>query len=70
MSQGTKRNPVKIRRILKQRGCKGGEAPRGKEVHHVKPVAKGGRDTPKNIRVVPSGKHRKIRRERRKRGGI
>ena len=46
-----KRKPdlEKIRKILKKRGYKDGEPPRGREVHHIVPLAKGGKDTPKNI---------------------
>lgn len=70
MPRRTKRNSTKIKKILKKRGYKEGKAPKGKEVHHIKSVAKGGKDTPKNIRVMPKGKHRRIHRARRKTGKI
>ena len=56
----TKRDPGKIKEILKNRGYKDGEPPRGKEVHHIKPVSEGGKDTPKNIVVIPKSKHKQI----------
>jgi len=66
----TKRNPAKIKRILKERGYKEGKPPKGKVAHHVKPLAKRGKDTRKNIRVVPTIKHKKIHKNRRKRGEV
>jgi hypothetical protein len=65
-----KRDRAKIRKILKKRGYKGGKAPKGKVIHHVKPKAKGGKETPKNIRVISEAKHKRIHRKRRKRGRI
>ena len=65
-----KANRTKIKRILKDRGYKDGKLPRGKEAHHVKPLAEGGKDTPKNIRVVTSKEHKKIHANRRKRGKV
>lgn len=65
-----KRKPdlEKIRKILKKRGYKNGEPPPGREVHHVVPLAEDGKDTPKNIRVIPIWKHRQIHKNRKKRG--
>jgi len=51
---------------LEKRGYTGGKAPAGKEIHHPKPKAKGGKDAPKNIRVISRGKHKRIHRGRRK----
>lgn len=65
-----KRDQEKIRRILIKRGYKDGEPPRGYEVHHVKPVAEGGKETSKNIRVIKAGKHKQIHKNREKRGRI
>ena len=70
MPRKTKRNPAKIKKILKKRGYKGGKAPKGKVAHHIKPKAKGGKDTSKTIRVIPKGKHKKIHKNRKKRGLI
>jgi len=65
-----KRKPdlEKIQKILKKRGYKNREVPRGKEVHHIKPLAEGGKDTSGNIVVIPTWKHRQIHKNRRKRG--
>jgi len=58
----------KIQKILEKRGYKNGEPPRGREVHHIKPLAKGGKDTPKNIIVLSRKKHQQIHKNRRERG--
>ena len=67
-----KRKPdlEKIKKILKKRGYKDGEPPRGQEVHHIVPLAEGGKDTSKNIRVVRKEKHKQIHKNRKKRGKI
>ena len=65
-----KRDQEKIKRILVKRGYKNGELPRGYEVHHIKPVAEGGKDTPKNLRVIKTGKHEQIHKNRTRRGKI
>lgn len=49
-----KADPEKIKKILIKRGYKSGKLPRGHEVHHITPLAKGGKDTPKNIIVLPT----------------
>ena len=58
----------KIKKILERRGYKDGKPPRGHEVHHIKPLAAGGKDTPKNIRVIKTSTHREIHKNRRARG--
>jgi len=63
-----KPNLEKIQKILEKRGYKNREPPRGWEVHHIKPLAEGGKDTPKNIRVIPKWKHRQIHKNRKERG--
>lgn len=65
-----KRKPdlEKIKKILGSRGYKDGKPPRGWEAHHVKPLTKGGRDTSKNIRVIPRWKHQQIHKGRKERG--
>lgn len=63
-----KADQEKIKKILIKRGYKKGQPPRGREVHHIKPLAKGGKDTSKNIRVIPKGKHHRIHKNRKKRG--
>jgi len=64
------RNPKKLKKVLKQKGYPKGSLPKGKVAHHVKPVAKKGKTTKNNIRVISKGKHKKIHRNRRKRGEI
>ena len=64
------KNPQKITKVIKQKGYKSGKLPKGKELHHVKPVATGGKTTKKNTRVVSSGKHKIIHQNRRKQGKI
>ncbi len=58
----------KIKKILIKRGHKDGKPSRGYEIHHIKPVADGGKDTPKNIRVIKASKHKQIHKNRKKRG--
>lgn len=64
------RNPKKLKKVLKQKGYPKGKLPKGKEPHHVIPVAKGGKTTKKNIRVITKGKHKRIHKNRKKRGQI
>lgn len=61
-------NPEKIKKILIKRGYKDGKPPRGYEVHHLKPLEEGGKDTPVNIRVIKRSKHQRIHANRKKRG--
>lgn len=68
MARKREADPAKIRRILENRGYPDGKAPRGREVHHVTPLEKGGKDTPKNIRVIKKSKHQQIHKNRRERG--
>lgn len=70
MARKRKPDPEKIKRILEKRGYKDGKVPRGKEVHHILPLAEGGRDVPSNIRVLSRAKHKQIHRNRSKRGKI
>lgn len=64
------RSPTKVKRVIKAKGHPSGKLPKGKELHHVKPVAEGGKTTPKNTRVVSKAKHKKIHANRRKQGKI
>jgi len=64
------RSQIRLKKVLKQKGYSSGKAPKGKVAHHVKPVAKGGKTTKKNIRVIPKGKHQKIHANRKRRGKI
>ena len=64
------RNPKKIERVIKQKGYKSGKLPSGKELHHTKSVAMGGKTTKKNTKVVSAGRHKQIHKNRNKRGKI
>ena len=64
------RSLLKVKRILKQKGYKSGKLPKGKQLHHIKPVVKKGKTTKKNTRVVSKAKHVKIHKNRRKTGKI
>ena len=64
------RSPEKVQKVLKQKGYPDGELPKGKVLHHIKPVVEGSKTTPKNTRVIPKVKHEQIHANRRKRGGI
>lgn len=60
------RSPIKVKKVLKEKGYGEGKLPRGKELHHIKPVAEGGKTTPKNTRVISKVRHKKIHKDRRK----
>ncbi len=59
-----------ISKVIKKKGIKSGKLPRGKELHHIKPVAEGGSTTTKNTRIVTKAKHKRIHANRKKRGLI
>ena len=64
------RDPKKVKKVIKQKGYPKGKLPKGKVLHHVKPVATGGKTTKKNTRVVTKAKHIKIHKNRAKKGKI
>lgn len=64
------RSPIKVKKVLKEKGYGEGKLPRGKELHHTKSVAKGGKTTSKNTRVISKAKHKEIHKNRRKKGKI
>ena len=64
------RSPEKVEKVLKQKGYPSGKLPKGKVLHHVKPVVEGGKTTQKNTRVIPKAKHEQIHANRKKRGEI
>ncbi len=64
------RSPKKVEKIIKAKGHPSGKLPKGKELHHVKPVAERGKTTPENTRVISKAKHKKIHANRKKRGKI
>ncbi|MBI2075555.1 MAG: HNH endonuclease [Candidatus Harrisonbacteria bacterium] len=70
MANKRKADQEKIKKILENRGYRDGKPPRGYEVHHVKPLAEGGKDTPKNLRVIKKTKHQQIHANRKERGKI
>jgi predicted HNH restriction endonuclease len=63
-----KADQEKIKKILEDRGYKNGEPPSGYEVHHIKSLAEGGKDTPGNLIVIKATKHKQIHKNRRERG--
>lgn len=64
------RSPEKIQEVLKQKGYPEGTLPKGKVLHHIKPVVEGGKTTPKNTRVIPKAKHEQIHANRKKIGKV
>jgi len=64
------RSPKKVKKVLEKKGYKEGKLPKGKELHHVTLVSEGGKTTPKNTRVISKAKHKKIHKNRRKKGKI
>ncbi len=64
------RDPEKVKKVIKQKGYKDGELPRGKELHHIIPVVEGGKTTKKNTRVISVAKHKQIHKNRAKIGKI
>jgi hypothetical protein len=62
------RDPKKREEVLKEKGVKSGVLPNTKELHHVKPVAAGGKTTSKNTRIVATKKHKQIHKNRREKG--
>lgn len=64
------RSPTKVKKVLEKKGYKEGKLPKTKVLHHVKLVTKGGKTTSKNTRVISKAKHKKIHKNRRKRGKI
>lgn len=60
----------KVDRVVKEKGYPRGKLPAGKELHHVIPVAEGGKTTKKNTRVLTKKEHKKIHKNRRKKGKI
>ena len=64
------RSRTKVAKVIKEKGHPSGKLPKGKELHHVKPVSEGGKTTTQNTRVVTETKHEKIHENRRKRGKV
>ena len=64
------RRSVKVKKVIKQKGHPSGKLPKSKVLHHVKPVATGGKTTKKNTHIVTKTKHKQIHKNRNKRGKI
>ena len=64
------RSPKKVEKVIKAKGHPSGKLPKGKVLHHVKPVVESGKTTKKNTRVITKTKHKTIHSNRRKRGKI
>ena len=64
------RDPKKKEEVLKAKGIKSGVLPITKQLHHVKPVAEGGKTTSENTIIVTEQKHKQIHKNRRKKGKI
>lgn len=64
------RDSKKIEKVIREKGHLSGKLPKGKVLHHVKPVADGGKTTNRNTRIVPARKHKQIHKNRNKRGKI
>lgn len=64
------RDPIKLKEVLKDKGYSNGKTPKGKEAHHKKPVALGGKTTTKNIIVISKTKHKEIHKQNKNKGKI
>jgi len=64
------RSPKKVEKVIKAKGNPSGKLPKDKELHHVKPVAEGGKTTSNNTRIISKTKHKQIHSNRRKRSKI
>ncbi|MCA9372697.1 HNH endonuclease [Candidatus Woesebacteria bacterium] len=64
------RSPKKVKSVIKAKGYKSGKLPKDKQIHHIVPVSEGGKTTKKNTRVVSRSKHKKIHKNRAKRGKV
>lgn len=62
MAKTTKRTDKGKRSLLKEKGLE--KVPRGKEVHHKKPLSKGGSDTKRNVTLISKKTHRKIHKKK------
>jgi hypothetical protein len=62
MPRTTKRTGKGKRELLKKKGRK--KVPAGKEVHHKKPLSKGGTDSVRNVKLVSKKTHKKIHKKK------
>jgi len=64
------RSLAKVAKVIRAKGFPTGKLPKGKVLHHVIPVAVGGKTTTSNTRVITDAMHRQIHANRRKAGKI
>ena len=64
------RSLAKIAKVIRAKGYPSGKLPKGKVLHHIIPVALGGKTTTRNTRVHTVAKHNHIHANRRKVGKI
>jgi len=64
------RSVKKVKKVIKQKGYPSGKLPKGKVLHHVKSVADKGKTTKKNTGVITKTKHKRIHKNRNKKGKI
>lgn len=62
------RSPSKVKKVIKQKGYPSGKLPKDKVLHHPKSVAQKGKTTKKNTRVISRAKHKRIHKNKRRRG--
>lgn len=63
------RDPTKLRKVLEKKTGKPA-LPKWLEAHHKKPVAEGGKTTPKNIKIVSIPEHKAIHKKNRAKGRV
>ena len=62
MRKTTKRTGEGKRKLLNKMGKE--KVPRGKEVHHKKPLNKGGSDTLRNVKLISKSAHKKMHKKK------
>jgi len=70
VSKTAQRSTAKVAKVIRAKGYPTGKLPKGLVLHHVKPVATGGKTTTYNTRVVTVAKHKQIHANRRAEGKI
>ena len=62
MANTTKRTGEGKRKLLQKKGLE--KVPRGKVVHHKKPLNEGGSDTGRNVNLISKKTHKKIHKKK------
>ena len=62
MARTTKRTGKGKSDLLKEKGLE--KVPKGKVVHHKKPLEKGGSDTRRNVKLISKKTHKKIHKKK------